>query len=303
MTCLYLWVENKEDDQSWWITIRTKIHWKQKEWIPQKPITAQSSEISQWQKGKCCQASAPYLSEWNLQRYTVPLRAACSLCAAVIFFFSQLLFQMCLADKSVSSGMHSMSSHTEAGCWPPLTPGHRNEGETESVFEILTCSHLVRFVIAFNPTQPSYTSVSVTHPPASFLSDKQPSAKTHQGHGSCTAHELKIWWQWHVATERALLLTCPSLCCSRSVIHFCQSPATSPWRQRWISADHAGLWISVYLTYFRLCFWHTSISLISKDSRVRALVGINRSQDEQIRQSKLKPFQKTEDIRHVQFWK
>lgn len=121
------------------------------------------------------------------------------------FFFFSAAFSMCLGDKSVARSLPACTVWAPALklAADPADPWALRWRETKSVFEILACSHLPRFVIVSNPTQPSYTSVSVPPAPTSPApSDGQPSAKTHQGHSSCTAHELKI------RSQHTRLVTC-----------------------------------------------------------------------------------------------
>lgn len=165
---------------------------------PPKPITVQSYKISQRQKWKCCQAwRLIWVSETYRDILLYLWGAAFPLCCCDLFFvcFLSAAFPMRLGDKSVARSLPPCTvwapalklAVDPADLWAPRWR------ETKSVFEILACSHLPRFVIASNPTQPSYTSVSVRpHPTSPTQSDGQPSAKTHQGHSSCTAHELKI---------------------------------------------------------------------------------------------------------------
>lgn len=118
----------------------------------------------------------PHLREWNLQRCTaVPLRGRLpSVLLSFVFltcFFNVSQWQKC---DWHSSGMRSMSSHTEAGCWPhwPLgTAVKRNQvciwnpckQPSASVCNCVqpSASHLTPLYLCPPPPTPPHLSSSV----------------------------------------------------------------------------------------------------------------------------------------------
>ena len=127
---------------------------------------------------KVLSSPLPYLCEWNLQRYTaVPLRGSTPsvlwshgvfFCLFVCLFVFSLSAarSVCLGDKSVARSLPACTVWAPALklAVDPADPRAPRWRETKSVFEILACSHLPQFVIASNPAQPSYTSVSAPLP-------------------------------------------------------------------------------------------------------------------------------------------
>lgn len=125
------------------------------------------------------------------ERGHIPLGAAFPLLCCDPF---STAFSVCRGDKRVTHSLPVCAAWavTARLAVDPGTPAGTAKQEANSRLEIHTSCHLPRFVNASNPTQPSSISVSAPPPPRNSLADRQPSAKTSRGHGSHTAHELKI---------------------------------------------------------------------------------------------------------------